>query len=128
MSKIKIALTLGILLVLAYVGGYAYIRNSEAYRAAIKFCSTNPEIVKGVGGIRDMHLPFFDYELHLSGARGVARLNIKINGNTQDATANIELDKVGSFWSVRSALFATADGKIVRLLDHNAKPNSANEV
>ena len=104
------------------------MRYSEAYRAATDFCKANADIVRSVGGIHDMSLPFFGYEFHLSGAKGVARLNIEIDGNTQAGTANIELDKVGSFWSVRSALFATADGKVIRLLDHNAKPSNTIEV
>lgn len=128
MSKTKIALGLGILFCFTYIGSYAYMRYSEAYRAATEFCKANADIVQSVGGIRAMSLPFFGYDFHLSGAKGVARLNIEIDGNTQDGTANIELDKVGSFWSVRSALFAAADGKVVRLLDHNAKPGNTNEV
>jgi hypothetical protein len=128
MSKTKIALGLGIAFCLTFIAAYAYVRLGGAYQAATNFCKTNQEIVQSVGGIRDMRLPFFGHDFHLSGARGVARLNIEISGNTQDATANIELDKVGSFWSVRSALFATADGKVIRVLDHNAKPSSANEV
>jgi hypothetical protein len=128
MSKTKIAAGLGIAFCLTFVASYAYIRLGGAYQAATNFCTTNREIVQSVGGIRDMHLPFFGHEFHLSGAKGVARLNIEIDGNTQAGIANIELDKVGSFWSVRSALFAAADGKVVRLLDHNAKPSNTNEV
>lgn len=104
-----------IILAIGYPVAWLLVRNSDAFAEANRFLQTHPAVKDYVGQIHSITLSPFIGEISVSGATGMAKLELNVSGEKQRAEIYIELEKKG-IWEVRFARLLRQNDSPVQLL------------
>jgi hypothetical protein len=111
MKLIKIVSVVTIISLSSYFAGYFLSKNSDAYLASSEFIMRSVVVSNEFGGIKNINLSPFGYELEFAGPSGSAEFELNIvGGDGKLGVVHINLMKKLGRWRVAGATLLV-DGK-----------------
>lgn len=110
----KIIFSVFLIFLLAYLAGYFFSKNSEAFLMTKNFIENSTEARRELGEIIDVQLAPLGYEMEYSGDSGVADFECKVTGVLNKANAHVKLKKDENGWKIISGTMVVG-GDTLRL-------------
>jgi len=89
---------------LAIPAAWLAIQRTDVFFVASSHVKNSIDVRSRLGEIQDVDLPLFGYSVHVVGAGGAARFNLKIKGALATGTAFVELTRQGTWRPVVTRL------------------------